>query len=158
MAFSASGAFRQYFIDGHSAVFAPNLDLETHKVALYNNSVTLAAGTDYDASAANSAYGAGTFASNEISGTGYTAGGTALTSTTVTGVAGGILKWTATNTAWTTATFSNVYGCLIYHDALTTPVADQGICAVAFGGAFQVTAGTFTIQWNASGILQIDYA
>jgi hypothetical protein len=158
MAFSLSGGFRQTFIDGHSGTIVLDLSLETHKVALYNNTPTLAAGTDYDATAANSAYGAGTFVGNEITGTGYTAGGALLSTTTVTGVAGGIEMWDALDRDWTTATFSNVYGCLIYADALTTPVADQGICAVAFGGAFQVTAGTFTIQWSTSGILRIDYA
>lgn len=156
MAWSASGAFRQTFIDGHSGTITLNLDLETHKVALFNNGVT----PDYDATAANTAYNAGTWtnASNEVSGTNYTAGGTALTSTTVTGVAGGIEMWDAADTSWASATFSNAYGCLIYADALTTPVADQGIMAVYFGGAYSVTSGTFTIQWSANGLLRIDYA
>lgn len=156
MAWSASGGFRQTFIDDWSTTIVLNLDLETHKVALFNNSVT----PDFDATAANTAYNAGTWtnASNEVSGTGYTAGGSALTSTTVTGVAGGIIMWDAADHAWTTATFSNAYGCLIYADALTTPVADQGICAVYFGGAYSVTAGTFTIQWHANGIMRVDVA
>lgn len=158
MAWSASGAFRQYFADVHNNVaFSanPHLDLETHKVALYNNSIT----PDFDATAANTAYNAGQWAvANEITGTGYSAGGTVLTSTAVTTVAGGIVMWDAADTAWTTATISNVYGCLIYADALTSPVADQGIMAVYFGGAFQVTAGTFTIQWHANGLLRVDYA
>jgi hypothetical protein len=156
MAWSASGGFRQTFIDGHNATIVLNLDLETHKVALYGNSVT----PDFDCTAAASAYGAGGTwtAGNEVSGTGYTATGSALTSTTVTAVAGGIEMWDAADISWSSATFSNAYGCLIYADALTTPVADQGIVAVYFGGAFQVTSGTFTIQWSASGILRVDYA
>jgi len=58
----------------------------------------------------------------------------------------------------TTATFTGAYGALIYADALTTPVADQGIMAVYFGGAYSVTAGTFTIQWSANGIWRADVA
>jgi hypothetical protein len=38
---------------------------------------------------------------------------------------------------------------------LSTPVADQGVCYLYFGGAQSVTSGTFTIQWNASGIMQL---
>lgn len=155
MAWSASGGFRQTFADALNGVVTINLGLETHKVALFNNSVT----PDYDASAANTAYNAGTWlVANEVSGTGYTAGGNALTTTTVSTVAGGIVMWDADDVSWTTATFSNAYGCLIYADALTTPVADQGIVAVYFGGAFQVTSGTFTIQWSANGIFRLDVA
>jgi len=155
MAWSASGGFRQTFADDLANTIALNLDLETHKVALFNNSVT----PDFDATAAASAYNAGTWlVANEVSGTGYTAGGTALTSTTISTVAGGIVMWDAADTSWATATFSNAYGCLIYADALTTPVADQGIMAIYFGGAYSVTSGTFTIQWNASGLMRVDYA
>lgn len=154
MAWSVSGLMRQYFIDTHRAVIVGNLDLETHKAALFDNTVT----PDYDATAANSALGAGTWASGQITGTGYTAGGTLITTTAVTGVAGGIMMWDADDLSWTTATLSSVYGCLLYADALTTPVADQGIGAIYFGGAYQVTAGTFTIQWAATGLARVDYA
>lgn len=158
-AWSASGGFRQYFTDyfGNAAAFwsaLPHLDLETHKVALFANAVT----PDYDATAANSAYNAGTWTTgNESSGTGYTAGGIALTSTAVTSVAGGITMWDAADSAWTTITVT-AYGCLIYADALSSPVADQGIMAVYFGGAFQTTAGNFTIQWAANGVYRDDNA
>lgn len=164
MAWSASGAFRQFFTDylGNSVsgfftpTAGPHWDLETHKVALFGNSVT----PDYDATAANSAYAAagGTWTTgNESSGTGYTAGGTALTSTAVSSVAGGITMWDAADTAWTTVTVT-AYGCLIYADATTAPVADQGIMAVYFGGAFTTTAGNFTIQWSSNGIYRVDNA
>ena len=54
-----------------------------------------------------------------------------------------------------TTTLTNAYGCLVYSDTRTTPVADQGICFNYFGGANSVTSGTFTIVWNASGILAL---
>lgn len=160
MAWTASGAFRQYFTDvlGNANSFwtpaLPNLDLETHKVALFGNGVT----PNYDDTAANNAYNAGTWTTgNESSGSGYTAGGSALTSTTVTNAAGGITMWDAADLSWTTVTVT-AYGCLIYADALTAPVADQGIMAVYFGGAFTATAGTFTIQWAVNGIFRSDNA
>lgn len=156
MAWTASGAFRQTFADAVNNVIVLDLGLETHKVALYDNDIT----PDFDASAANTAYDAGQWTSsgNEISGTGYSAGGTALTTTAVTTVAGGIVMWDAADTAWSSSTFSNAYGAFIYADAMTSPVANQGICAVYFGGAYQVTSGTFTIQWHANGILRLDVA
>jgi hypothetical protein len=48
-----------------------------------------------------------------------------------------------------------VFGCLVYDDTLTTPVADQGVCYNYFGGTQSVTAGTFTIQWGAPGIFSL---
>jgi hypothetical protein len=48
-----------------------------------------------------------------------------------------------------------VYGCLIYNDTKTTPVADQGVNFTYFGGTNSVTDGTLTIAWNASGIFRI---
>lgn len=162
MAWSASGGFRQFFTDyfGNTNAFwtpaLPNLDLETHKVALYGNTGT----PDFDDTAAHNAYngaGGAWVVANESSGTGYTAGGSALTSTTLTNVAGGITMWDAADLSWATVTVT-AHGCLIYADALTAPVADQGIMAVWFGGAFTATAGTFTIQWAANGIYRDDNA
>lgn len=161
MAWTASGAFRQFFVDymGNPSTFwtpaLPHLDLETHKVALFGSGVT----PDFDATAAASQYGAGgTWTTgNESSGTGYTAGGQAITSTTVTGVAGGIMMWDSADPAWTTVTVTT-HGCLLYADSLTAPVVDQGIMAVYFGGAFTTTAGNLTIQVSASGWLRLDVA
>lgn len=156
MAWSASGGFKQTFLDDLATTVTLNLDLETHRVALFGNSVT----PDYDAAAAAAKYGTGGTwtTANEVTGTNYTAGGALLTSTALSGVAGGIVMWDAADTAWASATFSGAYGCLIYADAMTTPVADQAILAVYFGASYGVTAGTFTIQWDANGLLRVDYA
>lgn len=151
MAWSASGAFRQTFADNLSGVIVLNLDLETHKGALFGNAVT----PDYDAAAAAAKYGTGGTwtTANEVTGTGYTAGGATLTSTTVTTPSTGVVMWDAADLSWSSATFSGVYGVLLYADALTTPVADQAILGVYFGGtAFAVTNGLFSVQWNSNGI------
>jgi hypothetical protein len=150
MAFGTSGTFRQTFADGLSGVIVLNLDLETHKAALFGNAVT----PDYDANAAAAKYGAGGTwtTANEVTGTNYTAGGALLTSTTVTTPATGVVMWDAADTAWATATISNIYGVLLYADALA---GDNAILAIAFGGAYAVTAGTFTIQWHANGLYRL---
>jgi hypothetical protein len=52
-------------------------------------------------------------------------------------------------------TLANVYGDLLYDFTLATPVAKQGCAFHSFGGVQQVTAGTFSIQWNAAGLMQV---
>lgn len=159
MAWSASGMFRQAEADLHDGTITLDYDAaSTFKVALFNNSVT----PDYDATAANTAYNAGTWVTgNEVSEAGqWAAGGVVLASNDITVVAGGIVMFDANDTASGSAfDGANIYGCQIYADSLSTPVADQGVLAVYFGGtAFSVTNGTFTIQWAATGIFRLDVA
>jgi hypothetical protein len=107
-------------------------------------------------SAANSAFNAGQWATsgNEvISSSQWPTGGIAIANADITAIVGGA-KWDGDDTASAAgATFTNAYGGLIYLDEVTTPVADQGLCAVYFGSAFSVTSGVFTIQWHANGII-----
>ena len=86
---------------------------------------------------------------NEISGTGYTAAGKVLAGKAVTQAA--TTKWDATDVEWTTATFT-AYHAVIFDDALAN---DDLIVSIDFGGAKTVTAGTFTIQWDAAGIVTL---
>jgi len=150
MAFPSSGLFVVTMIDVFdTSQLAVDLDLDTHKVALYTNSLT---GADL---VTDTAYGVGAWNANEIAaGGGYTTGGNLLTGTALTSEGAGVVKWDATDTPWTSATFSAVRGCLIYADALA---GNNGIIAITFGADYSVTSGTFTIQWNASGIFTIDW-
>ena len=106
---------------------------DTFKIALFTSSATLGAGT--------TAYAA--TGMNEMSGTGYTAGGKALTSVTPS-----LDSTTACcdfdDISWTSATFT-ANACLIYNDSSS----DKAVCAVAFGGDKSVSSGTFTIQFPA---------
>ena len=106
----------------------------TFKIALFTSSATLGAGT--------TAYAA--TGMNEMSGTGYTAGGKALTSVTPS-----LDSTTACcdfdDISWTSATFT-ANACLIYNDSAS---GDPAVCAVAFGGDKAVSSGTFTIQFPA---------
>lgn len=86
---------------------------------------------------------------NEISGTGYTAGGAALASKAVT--QGATTKWDAADTQWTTATFT-AHHAVIWDDTVAT---DDLISSIDFGGAKTVTAGTFKIQWHANGLVSL---
>ena len=101
----------------------------TFKLALYTSSASLGAST--------TAY----TTSNEVSGTGYTATGAALTSVTPT------TSGTTAFCDFSDLTFSSstitANGALIYNDTQS----DKAVCTLAFGGDKTSTAGDFTIQF-----------
>src|SRR3990167_7336908 len=61
------------------------------------------------------------------------------------------VSYSATNEAPPTSV--TAYGSKLYADVL---VGNNLIVAHNFGGAFTSTAGTFTIQWAATGVFTID--
>jgi hypothetical protein len=61
----------------------------------------------------------------------------------------------ASDVSVSSVTISGAFGCLVYEDDLTTPVADQGVCFNYFGGTQSVTAGQFNIVWHANGIARL---
>lgn len=90
---------------------------------------------------------------NEVSGTGYTAGGTAIGSPTVTNVStNGVFD--GNDVSWTTSTIT-ARGAVLYKSRGGASSADELICYLDFGTDKVSTAGTFTISWNASGILNL---
>jgi hypothetical protein len=155
MAWSASKIFAAYIVDvlGNTTAMDLNTDASI-KVALFNNSAT----PDQLVTSANSAYAAGVWASNGVSdATGWPAAGNALASVTLSDYSSATVKFDAADLASADAhtDLANVFGCQVYDDTITTPVADQGICYNYFGGANSVTSGTFTIVWNAAGIFTL---
>lgn len=90
---------------------------------------------------------------NEVSGTGYTAGGQAITARTTTAVSSTSpdeVQLDGSDVSWTTATFTARYA-IVYKDtgsAATSPL----MVIVDFGADESVSAGTFTIQWASDGI------
>jgi hypothetical protein len=106
---------------------------DTFNLALYTSSATL----DKDTTAYSS--------TNEISGTGYTAKGNALTSVTPV-LSSDTAVCDFANTSWTSASFT-ANGCLIFNDDVA---GDPAVCAIAFGGDKTVTSGTFTIEFPAA--------
>jgi hypothetical protein len=93
-------------------------------------------------------------ATNEITGTGYTAGGVALGSPTMA-YTGGTNVWNfdASDASWTGATFTARYA-VVYYSTGTSSTSPL-IMYVDFGGDQTVNAGTFTIQWNAAGLFTV---
>jgi hypothetical protein len=115
---------------------------DTVKCALLDNSHSFTAEND----------GWADVSANEISGTGYTTGGATLANQAVSiddtddeGV------FDADDVSWTSASFT-AYHAVVYDD---THASDALICSIDFGGAQTVTSGTFTIQWDSEGILNI---
>lgn len=95
---------------------------------------------------------------NEVTGTGYTAGGATLGSKTVTYTAGtNTQAFDAADTAWTTATITARYA-IIYDATPGTAATDPLIGYVDFGADVTSTAGTFTIVWDAAGLFSIAVA
>ena len=133
----ASGIYNRF----KANLFNGEVDLEadTIKVALLdgNHSFTATHNTWSDVSA------------NEISGTGYTAGGEELTNKTVT--QGATTKWDADDVIWSNASFT-AYHAVIYDDTLT---GDDLIASIDFGEAKQVSNSTFKIAWDAAGIITL---
>ena len=88
--------------------------------------------------------------SDEVSGTGYTAGGFAWTAaqniTPATSGTGAFWQWSV-NPNWTSATFSTS-GCIIYNTGST----NRAVYVGSFGGTQTVTAGTLTLVQPTNGV------
>lgn len=116
---------------------------ETWKVCLLSNAFTYNSNTHI------------TYATltNEISGTGYTAGGATITKR-AWGSGSGYVDTTnanldANDTSWTGASFTARWA-VVYN------VADGTLRQVYdLGGDKTVTSGTFTIIWNSGGMIKI---
>lgn len=123
---------------------------DTVNVALYGNTGT----PDKTAAVGSTGYNTGAWVTaNETTGSGYSAGGTPLSSKTYsldTGSSSMIFK--AANPSWTSASFT-AYGDLVYDATITAgTVAKQGMCFHSFGGSAEtISGGTFTIQWATPG-------
>ena len=115
-----------------------NLEANSLKVALYDNTATLSSATTAYATA------------NEVTGTNYTAGGEAMTGMAVT-LDGSTAIFDADNVSWANATIT-AQAAVIYNNSLS----NAAIAVLDFGGNKTSTNGTFEIQFpnaNASTAL-----
>jgi hypothetical protein len=123
-----------------------DMDTDTLKLALLTNAYTANVDThdNFD-----------DVSGSEVSGTGYTAGGTALTSKAVTvdttddeGV------FDADDVTWSTSTITARYAVL-YKDT-GTPSTSKLIALYDFGSDKVSSAGNFTFQANAEGYINLN--
>jgi hypothetical protein len=110
-----------------------HLSSDTYKIALYTSSATLSKST--------TAYSA----TNEVSGTGYSAGGTSLSGFT-TGLSTDTAYLTWTDPSWSTATIT-ARGALIYNSTQS----NKAVMVIDFGSDVTSTAGTFTVDLPGTG-------
>ena len=142
-AFSVSGLYVTNFIDVFDATqLAIDTSLTTHKWAMYTNTLTPNYSTDV-------AYSA----TNEVAGTGYTAGGQTILSPTTTESPSGTLMYDMADQVWASPTSVTARGAILYADVLA---GNNLIVAMTFGSDFTSTAGTFTIQFASTGCFTID--
>ena len=118
---------------------------DSFKAALYLASATVNATT--------TAYSA----SNEVSGTGYTAGGVAVTNATVPTTSGTTAYWTpSASITYTTVTLSTAFDAVLIYNSTQS---NKAVSVHTFGSQ-TVTAGTFslTMPSNAAGTALLNIA
>lgn len=106
---------------------------DTYKIALYTDAATL--------SAATTAYSS----TNEVSGTGYTAGGATLSGFS-SGLSSNTGYITFSDPSWTSSTIT-ARGCLIYNSSKS----NKAVAAFDFGENVVSVSGTLTIDLPAAG-------
>ena len=95
------------------------------------------------------------FQANEVSGTNYTTGGTALATRTVN-EAGGIVTYDADDITWSQsgAGFSNARYALLYKDT-GTPATSNLVCFLDFSTDKGNIVGDLILQLDAAGIFTL---
>ncbi len=147
MAIPASGMYGKTWQDLlDTTQLAVDYDLETHKGALFTDSITPNFDTD-------TAYNVSPYDGNETSGGSWSAGGIALTGTALT-LSSGTMKYDATDVSVASTDVTAAMGYLLYADALG---GNNALFLVDFVTAVTTVSGTLTITWNASGIYTLDY-
>ena len=109
---------------------------DTYKLAMYTSAATLGASTENYAT------------TNEVSSSGYTAGGSALVNQGVK-VSSGVAITDFADLSFTGVTLT-ARGALIYNTTIDGGSGTtDAVCVLDFGGDKTATAGTFTIQFPA---------
>jgi len=125
-----------------------DFDSDTIKVALLSSSYT----PDQDA---HDYYN--DVSTYEVSGTGYTAGGSTLASKTATyDSANNVIVLDAADTTWASSTITARYA--VIYDSTGTSSTSALIGYVDFGSDQSSTNGNFTITWDSTGIVRITVA
>ncbi len=143
MSWSGSGWYADTLTDALGASqLALDLDADTHKLALYDNTITP------NFSASDPAYST----TGEISGTGYSAGGAVIASATLV-TSTGYVVWDGNDVQWTSSTLTGVRGGIAYADGLSPK---RLILGVDFLTGYNTADGTLLVSWSSSGIGRIN--
>ena len=111
--------------------------VDSFKAALYVTTATI--------NAATTVYST----TGEVTGTNYTAGGTAVTNATVPAVSGTSAIWTpSASLVWTTVTLATAFDTVLIYNSTNT---NRAVSAHTFG-AQTVTAATFTLTMPANTV------
>lgn len=110
-----------------------HLSTDTFKMALFTSSATLSAST--------TAYSV----TNEVSGTGYSAGGATLTGFT-SGLSGSTAFLTFSDPSFSNSTIT-ARGCMIYNSSRS----NKAVAVFDFGQDVSSVNGTFTVDFPGSG-------
>lgn len=146
MSVTVSGFYNVTWMDLlDTTQLAIDLDLETHRGALFSDTVTPNFDTD-------SAYGVAPYNANEVTGTNWAAGGVLLTGTTLAISAGKIIL-DATDVSVASTTFTGAKLYLLYADALA---GNNAILGINLGASYNTSNGTFAITWAAGGYADLD--
>jgi hypothetical protein len=120
-------------------------DADDHQWALYN--ATGAAAVDYNADTVYSA-------TNEISGTGYDAGGEVVLGTAFSRPGAGVMKYSSDAVQWTGSTLSGVRMVKQYAAAVSGDPLMFGIDLVT---PVNTSDGTLLITPHSNGLLTVDW-
>lgn len=146
MAWGGSGWYADTLVDALGTdQIALNLALATHKLALYDNTVT----PNY--STVDLSYST----SGEIVGTGYTAGGSAIASGTlvVSTTGGTFVVWDGNDVQWTSSTLTGVRGANAYADGLSPK---RLILGIDFVSTYATASGTLLVAFSSNGIGRVN--
>lgn len=125
-------SFKVDLFNGYHAFSAAYRTQDVFKIALYTSAASLDATTTVYS------------ATNEVVGTGYTAGGNTLTD--IAPVSSGTTAYISfAATSWTIATFT-VRGALIYNSSQ----GNKAVAVLDFGTDKSVVSGTFTITFPSA--------
>jgi hypothetical protein len=116
----------------YSFLGALDFENDTHQFALYNGSGHDANTNQYTAT-------------NEASGTGYSAKGNTLTGVSVNvDTTNDVVYVDWDNTQWTSSSITSTDG-MIFADNVTTPAQDPAIAILDFNGSKSTSSGTFQV-------------
>ncbi len=148
MAITASGVYaltlEKMFID----TAAQSMEAETHQCLLVTDSETPNFSThDFrnDITA-------------EVTGSGYSAGGTTITTTewAIDQPSAGVMRWDHDDPQWASSTITGAMAAVDYFN-VGTSATDQLLCLMDFVTAVSTSNGLLLVSISANGVLNLDF-